>query len=244
MNPKWKRMAARRAPWNTLLCSASDGSDDDNGGGGGSGDGSGGDDPVKKLTAKVDEILGEKKKLAEKVRAYEAAEAERKAEEAKREEDEARKKGEWDKIENGYKTKLSEAESEAYLWKGKYFDRELDLGLTEALNEANVKPELRKAAMALLRNSADIDEDGKITLGEKPLADAMKDWVKSDEGKAFIANGASGGGANGSGKDRGEKGATNPWEPGKINLTEQGRIYRENKALAIELAAAHGVKLA
>lgn len=225
---------ALRAPWDTLVCSADDGTEDDDKGGGGNDD-----DPVKKLSAKVDEILGEKKKLAEKVRAFEAAEAERKAEIAKKEEDEARQKGEWTKIEEGYKTKLSEKEGEGLLWKSKYFERELDLGLTSALDEINVKPELRKAAMALLKTNADIDDDAKITLGDKPLSDAIKEWAKSDEGKAFIANGNSGSGANGSGKGN-TGGDTNPWAKGSWNLTEQGRIYKADPTRARDLAKAAG----
>jgi type I site-specific restriction-modification system R (restriction) subunit len=203
----------------------------------------GADDPVKKLSAKVDEILGEKKKLAAKVREYEAAEAERKAEIAKREEEEARKKGDFEKLLQSEQAKLKEKDSEAAQWRDRYFVRELDLNLTQALDAANVKPELRKAAMALLRNEASIDEDGRVTISDKPLADYMKEWAKSDDGKAFIANGSAGGGANGGGKGN-DPGSKNPWEPGaNFSLTEQGQIYKTNKALAIQLAAAHGIRL-
>jgi hypothetical protein len=201
------------------------------------------DDPVKKLSAKVDEILGEKKKLAAKVREYEAAEAERKAEIAKREEEEARNKGDFEKLLAAEQKRLAEKDTEAGLWKGKFFERELDLNLTQALDAANVKPELRRAAMALLRNEASIDEDGRVTISDKPLSDYMKEWARSDDGKAFIANGSAGGGANGGGKGN-EGGSNNPWEPGaNFSLTEQGQMYKTNKALAIQLAAAHGIKL-
>lgn len=236
MKRRLMESAAPWAGWDMLLCSASDGGEGEGGEGGG---GSGDDDPVKKLTAKVDEILGEKKKLAEKVRAFEAAEAERKADLAKREEEESRKKGEWDKIEAGYKEKISTAEGEGLLWKAKYFEREMDLGLTNALDQANVKPELRKAAMALLRSNADIDDDGNITLGDKPLADAMKAWAASDEGKAFISNGAAGGGANGGGGN-GKGGDKNPWSKEHFSLTEQGKIYKADPNRARELARAAG----
>lgn len=226
------------APWaglNSLLCCADDG--DEDGDKGGSDD----DDPVKKLTAKVEEILGEKKKLAAKVREFETAEATRKADEAKREEEEARKKGDWEKIENDYKAKLSEKEGNEMLWKGKFYDLQMNLSLTEALDGANVKTELRKAAMALLRNNADIDDDGSVTVEDKPLADYIKTWAKSDEGKAFIANGNSGGGANGSGKG-GDKGVNNPWAKETFNLTQQGLAIKANPAAAREMAQAAGVK--
>jgi hypothetical protein len=233
--------AAPWAGWNTLLCSASDGSGDDDGDGGDSGSGDD-NDPVKKLSAKVDEILGEKKKLAAKVREYEAAEAERKAEAAKREEEEARKKGDFEKLLKAEQDKRAEIEGNEMLWKGKFYDLQMNLSLTEALDGANVKPELRKAAMALLRNIADIDDDGKVTVDDKPLADYIKAWAKSDEGKAFVLNGSSGGGANGGGNGN-DKGAVNPWAKDSFSLTEQGRIYKTNKAQAIEMAAAHGIKL-
>ena len=201
----------------------------------------GADDPVKKLSAKVDEILGEKKKLAAKVREFEAAEAERKAEAAKREEEEARKKGDWEKIENDYKAKLSEKEGNEMLWKGKFYELQMNLSLTEALDGANVKPELRKAAMALLRSNADIDEDGNVTVEDKPLSDYIKAWSKSDEGKAFIANGNTGGGANGSGKAT-PNGAANPWAAETFNLTQQGLAIKANPAAARDMAKAAGVQ--
>ncbi len=199
----------------------------------------GADEALKRVLAKNEELLAEAKAAKARARELEAAEAERKAEAAKKEEDEARQKGEWTKIEEGYKAKLSEKEGEGLLWKSKYFDRELDLGLTTALDEINVKPELRKAAMALLRTTAEIDDDGKISLGDKPLSEAIKEWAKSDEGKAFIANGNSGGGANGSGKGN-QGGDTNPWAKGTWNLTEQGKIYKADPNRARELAKAAG----
>ena len=203
----------------------------------------GGDDAVKKLSAKLDEVLGEKKKQAVRLRELEAAEAERKADLAKREEDEARKKGEWEKIEEGWKAKFSEKDADSAAWKSKYFDREMNLGLTSALDEINVKPELRKAALALLKTTAAIDDDGRITLGDKLLADAITAWSKSEEGKAFIANGSTGGGANGGGNRPGG-GDKNPWASDSFNLTEQGRLYRADPGKAREMAAAHGIRLA
>lgn len=237
MKRRLMESAAPWAGWNTLLCSASEGGEGDDGKGGGGGDDA--DTALKKVLAKNEELLAEAKAAKARARELEAAEAERKADLAKREEEESRKKGEWDKIEAGYKEKISTAEGEGLLWKAKYFEREMDLGLTNALDQANVKPELRKAAMALLRSNADIDDDGNITLGDKPLAEAMKAWAASDEGKAFISNGAAGGGANGGGGN-GKGGDKNPWSKEHFSLTEQGKIYKADPNRARELARAAG----
>lgn len=76
-------------------------------------------------------------------------------------------------------------------------------GLTQALVAAKVKPELMKAAKAMLSGSVVLTADGEnrvAKIGDKPLADAVTEWAKSDEGKHFVtapANG--GGGANGGG---------------------------------------------
>ena len=224
------------AGWNTLLCSASDGNEGGEGGEGGGGGNA--DDAIKRILAKNEELLAEAKAAKARARELEAAEAERKADIARKEEETAREKGEWSKIEEGWKSKHSEAEGNALLWKSKYLDRELDLGLTQALDAANVKPELRKAAMALLKSNAEVDDDGNVTLGDKPLAEAITAWAKSDEGKAFVANGSSGGGANGGGK--GGSGDKNPWAKDSFNLTEQGKIYKADPARARELAKAAG----
>ena len=204
-------------------------------------DNGGADDPVKKLSAKVDEILGEKKKLAAKVREYEAAEAERKAEIAKREDEEARKKGDFEKLLKAEQDKLATIQNAETQWRGRFYDLQMNLSLTEALDGANVKPELRKAAMALLRSNATIDDDGNVTVSDQPISDYIKAWSKSDEGKAFIANGNTGGGANGSGKAS-PNGAANPWAADTFNLTQQGLAIKANPAAAREMAQTAGVR--
>lgn len=215
---------------------------EENEGGGAGGDGA--DEAVKRLNAKLDEVLGEKKKLAEKLRGFEASEAERKAAEAAREEEIARQKGDWEKIEGGYKTKLSEVQADAYLWRSRYELMVIDGGLGDALDAAKVSPALRRAAMALFKTEhlIDLDDGGKPTVGGKPLADFVAEWSKTDTGKAFVLNGSSGGGANGSGSGAGG-GEVNPWDPAHRNLTEQGRLLRTDRAKAVRMAAQHGIRL-
>ncbi|HPE48709.1 MAG TPA: hypothetical protein PLR76_09935 [Hyphomonas sp.] len=235
---------APRAVWDMLICSADDGNDDDGGGKDDDDDG-GADDAVKKLTAKVDELLSEKKKLAGKVRDFEVAEAERKTAAAAAEEEAARKAKDWDKIEDGYKTKLSEKDGEALLWRSRYEERVIGDDLRDALDAVKVKPEMRKIVAAFLQNenAIEIGEDGKTSIDGKPLADFVKTWAATDEGKAFIINGSSGGDANGSGKGGSGDDGDNPWAPGKVNLTKQGEIFRKDPARAKALAAAAGQKV-
>jgi len=81
----------------------------------------------------------------------------------------------------------------------------IDNGLTDALVKAGVRPELMKAAKAMLRGQAALQAEGdqyKALMGDKPLADAVAEWSASDEGKHFVAapqsNGGGATGGNGS----------------------------------------------
>ncbi len=78
-------------------------------------------------------------------------------------------------------------------------------GLTSALVAAKVKPELMKAAEAMLSGQVQIIADGEnrvAKVGDKALADFVADWAKSDEGKHFVlapSNGGGGGQGGGNG---------------------------------------------
>lgn len=230
---------ALRSSDHLLVCGA-DG--DENNGGGGDNNA---DEAVKKLSAKLDEVLGEKKKLAEKVRGFEATEAERKAKEVEAEEAAARQKGDFEKIENGYKTKVSTLEGESYLWKSRYEGLVIDRGMDEALDSVKVSPALKKAALALIKSEhpPELDSEGRATIDGKPIADFVAAWAKSDTGKAFVVNGNSGGGAGGGSGGVGAGSDGNPWNPKTRNLTEQGRLFNADPAKARQMAAEHGVRL-
>lgn len=242
----WKqrmlRGSASRA-MEMLVCCA-----DGNGDGGDGSGGGGGEDPDKAVAAlakKNAELLNEKKALAEKLRTFEAEKADREKAAADAEEAAARQKGDFEKIETGYKDKLSKAEGEGFLWKSKYEALVIDRGLDEALSGAKVNPALAKAAHALIKaeHGVELDDQGRATITGKPLADFVADWAKTDTGKAFVMNGNSGGGAGGSGNGGNGDGAKNPFKAGSINLTEQGRLLRSDPARAKQLAAEAGVKL-
>ncbi len=80
----------------------------------------------------------------------------------------------------------------------------VDAGLNAALLEAGVKnPAHLKAAAALIRssNKVEVKADGdnrSAVVGDKPLADFVKAWATSEDGKHFVAAPANtGGNANG-----------------------------------------------
>ena len=82
-------------------------------------------------------------------------------------------------------------------------------GLSNALLEAGVKkPSYLKAAKAMLAGQVVLTADGEnriAKIGDKPLADFIKTWATSDEGKSFVdAPANSGGGAQGGGNGGGD----------------------------------------
>ena len=111
----------------------------------------------------------------------------------------------------------------------------IDNGLSAALDGVKVMAEAKDAATALFRSSAVI-EDGKAVINGKPLADAIKEWAETDQGKFFTqapdnhGGGAQGGSNNGAGQ-------ANPWAKETFNLTKQGEILNRDPELAERLKA-------
>lgn len=126
----------------------------------------------------------------------------------------------------------------------------IDDGLTKALINVGIGKEFMKAAKALLREDVKVVEEGddytalvETDTGPLDIERYVQDWAASDEGKAFIPP-AKGGDAGGSSKPtkpiNTEK---NPWAKDSFNMTEQGKIMKENRPLAEKLAKQAGVKL-
>lgn len=72
----------------------------------------------------------------------------------------------------------------------------------------------------------------------KSVQDITEAYVKSDEGKFFLLNNNSGGGAPGSNGARSQ--IENPWRKDTFNLTRQMEIAKENPELARQLEASAG----
>jgi hypothetical protein len=86
----------------------------------------------------------------------------------------------------------------------------IDNGLLETLGKNGVtNPVHQKAAVAMLRSGVSIIADGESRIakvGDKALADYVKEWASSEEGKHFVAAPANtGGGATGGSSSTGKK---------------------------------------
>lgn len=98
----------------------------------------------------------------------------------------------------------------------------IDNGLSAELVKNGVtNPAHQKAAIAMLRSGVTVEADGDkrvAKMGDKALADAVKEWAGGEEGKHFVtAASNSGGGASGG------KGGGAAQVQGKIDGSEQER---------------------
>jgi len=107
------------------------------------------------------------------------------------------------------KTAVAEAEKSKKSFEGEskvVHDLLVDQGLSAALLENGVKkPQFLNAAKALLANRVTLEADGDkrvAKVGDKSLADHIKEWAGSDDGKEFVdaASNSGGGGGGGGGK--------------------------------------------
>lgn len=102
----------------------------------------------------------------------------------------------------------------------------VDNGLDAALDAANVSPALKKAAKALLRDSVELkDENGEpmALIGGVSLSDGIKAWATSEEGKHFVLDGNSGGGAPG-GNSGGAKPLSELGDAERLKLAREGKL--------------------
>jgi hypothetical protein len=133
-------------------------------------------------------------------------------------------------------------------------EQELDSGLTHI----KAIPELREGAKALIHKRyrpkverVENELTGKpeyrgiinTDVGESTIADFFERWQTEDEASPYLpASGNTGTGSR-TQEGAGTRGRKNPWSKENWNLTEQGRIVKENRALAKTLASAAGHKL-
>lgn len=209
---------------------------------------------IEALKTKNAEVLGEKKRAADKASELEARmaklEEDRNADKTKAEEEIAKKSGDWEKVKAALEAKhaseVKTLKDENEALKGARDKMVLDGTLSKALEEVGVKPEFKDAVIAMMRaqqkSAVEIDASGNFVgkIGDKLVSDFVKDFAASDAGKAFVANGHEGGGAEGSGT-KGAKSNGNPYHKDSINKTEQGRLEKTDRAKANKLRAEAGL---
>lgn len=122
----------------------------------------------------------------------------------------------------------------------------IDDGLTSYLTSVGVPNDARlKGARAMLRPIVKIEKDENdepyafvdTDLGPQKLDKFVETWAKSEEGKVFIPK-PTGGGAEDPPKNRNME--SNPWAKDTFNLTEQGRVIREDRTKARRLMKVAG----
>lgn len=116
--------------------------------------------------------------------------------------------------------------------------------IRSAAQKAKVLPEAIDDAVLLGRQVLDLDESGEIRVRENAGFTQGIDpvvWLTEVQTKRPHWWGTSiGGGSRGSG---GTSGANNPFTAENWNLTEQGRIYKENPTRAAEMAKSAGTTI-
>lgn len=113
-------------------------------------------------------------------------------------------------------------------------------GLSAALDSVKVSTELKEGALALLTGKVElVDEAGQqvAKVGGVPLADYITTWATTPQGKAYVVDGNSGGGAKG---NNGDPLGVNPYADATYNLTAIGQLEASNPARAAELKRAAG----
>jgi chromosome segregation ATPase len=155
------------------------------------------------------------------------------------------------KSQEMYASKLAEAEKTINLHKAEHdnlYSEYLKVLKNTELDRAmdslsNLIPERKNILRDVFwaRNQFELTElEGKKRLlnpkdNYKSIADTLAAFIATDEGKSFLINNNTGGGATGSTGAKLQIG--NPFIKGKENLTEQGRLFKENPALYSQLKA-------
>ena len=117
-------------------------------------------------------------------------------------------KGKLSKVEKDAKTQIEKLTTQLKEKDGAVSKYLVDSNLSDALAKAGVLPHFMDAAKSLLKSQAVIKaENGEYQalIGDKPIADAIKEWASGDQGKHFVKapdNSGSGGTGCDGGKDK------------------------------------------
>lgn len=170
--------------------------------------------------------------------------------------------GEVDKVKaemaKTYQTQIDEAKTQANALQQQLYDEKIGGSFARSKFIADQLVMKSPVAMAYFSKHFEVkdgqivgkDASGKEIYSRKPesagsLADfeeALSIIVEADPiSESYLkSSGMSGAGEQSS---SGGNHVTNPWSKDSWNLTEQGRMYKENKTTAIAMAKKHGVQL-
>lgn len=102
-------------------------------------------------------------------------------------------------------------------------------------------------ALLLADRVFDVNEEGKVVtkdgVGVTPGIDATVWLTEMQQKRPHWWGTSSGGGSTGNGGRGGAGGGANPWTHDNWNMTEQGRIYKENPQRAEQMAKSAGTKV-
>lgn len=199
---------------------------------------------VSGLKEKNDELLGKLKKTTKQLNGFEGVDVVQLAKDSK-----ALKKlqQEKDKKDNNYK-KLYDQQSEQHTTETAKLTKERDkaktkvevlkktTSLQKALIMNHVDPVMMEAAESMLLPSVSLTDEGKAKVGDKTIADHIKEWAVTDVGKRFVSDGNSGGGSGGDGGSKGNSDAKYFDKKSEhYNITKQAQINKTNPALYAKL---------
>jgi hypothetical protein len=145
-------------------------------------------------------------------------------------------------VKTDYETRLKEANEEAAHFKQSHLSHLRDKAIEDALKDIPVREGLKRGFVAAVLSSHkfepkdDLKNDGTIRFVDKELKeikDVLHEFSLSQEGREYLRNTSTGGGAPGSQSTR--TSSKNPWSKKTLNLTEQAVILKENPGLAKQL---------
>lgn len=164
----------------------------------------------------------------------------------------AEKAGEWDKLKSQlletHKKELSKKDEETAKMKATLERYLVDATATAAIAELKGIPQLLlphvKSAVKVVEDNGEytvqvVDGAGTPRINNKGESLSIKELVEEMRqseifGRAFEPTGITGSGASGARNNAGAP-VKNPWKKETFNLTEQGRIFKENPELAARL---------
>ncbi|MDR1352849.1 MAG: hypothetical protein LBK05_06160 [Treponema sp.] len=210
------------------------------------------------LTDKNNELIGKEKKLKEQLKAAEdkAATAATKAasleEELKKNSPEENRKmyeARLAELDLKHKAEVEELAKDRDALKESHVTRLRNDAISEAIRDIKFVDGLKDGFIARVMamhkfEPKDIENNGEYKFfnsGMKDIGSVIHEFSLTKEGRAYIQNPATGGGASGGGAPAAQIPSGNPWAKDSFNLTRQGQMVKESPEKAALLKAQAGI---